>query len=403
MATDDLAKLTPDLASLGWNDLLDDWAATVDGDGHTLGRVARVSRGFSLVFTGGNAVLAASASTHTRTEMAPATGDFVSIGYDADDGPYIAEISPRTSSLMRRASGRVPEPQVLAANIDYVFVMHGLDRPLNLRRIERQLVISWDSGAEPIVLLTKSDTMTDGDADSGTQALSRIVDEVASVAADVPVVTVSTMNGDGVDRVGEMLDGHRTAAMFGLSGIGKSTLVNVLSGGVVQRTGEVRAADRRGRHTTVTRDLIPIPDRGFIIDTPGIREIGLWQSYDGLARTFPTITEAAATCRFADCDHREEPDCGVRAALAEQATTQQRVDHWRELTAELALQEDQLEEFERRMESRDRAEAERQRDGERQTKRPGNQDRRQQNSRRRANRQQGNSAGGDRRRRNKGR
>lgn len=391
MALDDLSRLAPDLKSLGWTEQLDQWVSGLEADDYTLGRVARVSRGFSLIFTGGDAVLAASASTHTRTELAPATGDFVAVRHDPDDGPYIDDISPRTSALLRRAAGRVPEPQVLAANIDHVFVMHGLDRPLNLRRIERQLVISWDSGAEPVILLTKSDTV---DGDDRAEILS----DVTAVAGEVPVVAVSTVTGDGVDRLEEMLSEQRTAAMFGLSGIGKSTLVNLLSGGVIQRTGEVRATDNRGRHTTVTRDLIPIPDRGLIIDTPGIREIGLWQSYEGLARTFPAIEEAASTCRFADCNHNEEPDCGVQAALAEGLITSERVDHWRELHAELELQEEQLEEFERRMESRARADAERQRDGERQTKRPGSEDRRQQNSRRQANRRQGRSGGRSRRR-----
>ncbi len=380
MALDDLGRLAPDLHSLGWTSDHDSWAAGLDGNPEILGRVARVSRGYSLVFTDGDAVMAASSSTHTRTDLAPATGDFVAIQDDQDDGPYIADISPRASALVRRASGRVPEPQVLAANIDLVFVMHGLDRPVNLRRIERQLVISWDSGAQPVILLTKSDVAEDRDT---------TVESVVDIAGDVPVIAMSTVTGEGVDQMEALLTGQTTAAMFGLSGIGKSTLVNLLSGGVVQRTGEVRAADRRGRHTTVTRDLIPIPDRGLIIDTPGIREIGLWQSYEGMERTFPLIEAAAATCRFADCYHNEEPGCGVRSALNDGTIADDRVDHWKELRAELELQEEQLDEFERRMESRARADAERQRDGERQTKRPSNRDRRQQDTRRKANRRQG--------------
>ncbi len=380
MALDDLGRLAPDLHSLGWTTEHDAWAADLGDEPGTLGRVARVSRGYSLVFTDGDAVMAASSSTHTRTDLAPATGDFVAVHDDQDDGPYIADISPRTSALMRRASGRVPEPQVLAANIDLVFVMHGLDRPINLRRIERQLVISWDSGAQPVILLTKADV---------ADARDETVESVVAVAGDVPVITLSNVTGEGVDEMEGLLTEQTTAAMFGLSGIGKSTLVNRLSGGIVQRTGEVRAADRRGRHTTVTRDLIPIPGHGLIIDTPGIREIGLWQSYEGMERTFPRIEEAAISCRFADCNHDEEPGCAVRAALAEGRISQDRLEHWQQLRAELELQEQQLEEFERRMESRARADAERERDGERQAKRPSDQDRRQQNTRRKANRRQG--------------
>ena len=368
--------MTPDLASLGWTDELDQWAdgiAADDGTGEgTRGRVARVSRGFSLVFTGGQAVLAASDSTRTRAEMAPATGDYVVVA-DGSDGPeadgshdadpYILDIAPRTTALARRASGRIPEPQVLAANLDSVFVMHGLDRPTNLRRIERQLVVSWDSGATPVVVLTKSDQVTDRDE------LKRTIDSVAEAAPGVSVIAVSTVTGEGMDEVEARVPEGSTVALMGLSGIGKSTLVNLLSGGQVQRTGEVRAADQRGRHTTVTRDLIPIPGRGHIIDTPGIREIGLWQAYDGMARAFPELAEAAAQCRFADCGHEAEPGCGVRDGLASGAIAERRFDHWRELMAELELQESQLEEFARRAESRDKADANRRRDAERPNRR----------------------------------
>ncbi|MEM9565897.1 MAG: ribosome small subunit-dependent GTPase A [Actinomycetota bacterium] len=364
---DDLARLTPDLASLGWDDELGDWATEVMADVEhepaqiVRGRIAQVSRGYSLVFTGADAVLAASASIRSQAETDPATGDFAVVvdggsGDAADDGPVLAAIAPRRSALMRRAAGRVPEPQVLAANVDDVFVMHGLDRELNIRRIERQLVVAWQSGAEPVVVLTKADASDDVDD---------AVASVRAVAPGVEVLAVSTVSGRELDRVTERVAPGRTVAMLGLSGIGKSTLVNALTDGVVQRTGEVRASDGRGRHTTVTRDLIPVPDGGFIIDTPGIREIGLWQAYDGLDRTFPEIAGEVMRCRFADCEHRSEPGCAVQAALADGLIPHRRLEHWRDLLAELALQEQQLEEFARRSESRDRAEAERRRDDER--------------------------------------
>jgi ribosome biogenesis GTPase len=280
-----------------------------------------------------------------------------------EDGTHIVDIAPRWSALARRAAGRVPEPQVLAANIDRVFVMHGLDRDLNLRRIERQLVVSWDSGATPVVVLTKADIVGGPDGD-----LDEIVTEVEAVAPGATVLAVSMVTGRGMDDIESLVTANTTVALLGLSGIGKSTLVNLLSGGQVQRTGEVRAADRRGRHTTVTRDLIPVPGHGLIIDTPGIREIGLWQAYDGLALAFPEIHQAAAECRFTNCAHDNEPGCGVQAALASGAIEVRRLEHWRELMAELALQETQLEEFARRAESRDRADAESRRDSERKRK-----------------------------------
>ncbi len=354
--------MTPDLSSLGWNDELEQWAAEVDARA-VKGRVARVSRGYSLVFTGGDAVLAASDSTRTRTELAPATGDYVVVQDSDSDGPHIVDIAARTTALTRRAPGRVPEAQVLATNIDSVFVMHGLDRPVNLRRIERQLVVAWASGALPVVVLTKADEVDDRDQ------LQNLVDELAAAAPGVAIVAVSTISGEGIDEIESRIPVGSTVALMGLSGIGKSTLVNLLSGGQVQRTGEVRAADRRGRHTTVTRDLIPIPGRGLIIDTPGIREIGLWQAYTGLDLAFPEIAEATARCRFADCAHEAEPGCGVRDGLAQGSIEERRLDHWRELMAELELQETQLEEFARRAESRDRADANRRRDAERPNRR----------------------------------
>ncbi len=355
---DDLAQLTPDLNALGWNDELEQWSlehlpADVDG---LRGRIARVSRGFSLVFTGGDAVLAASGSMRTSSESAPATGDYVVVIEDPEDGPSLAAIAPRRSALTRRAAGRIPEPQVLASNIDDVFVMQGLDLDINLRRIERQLVVSWESGAEPIVVLTKADQIDDP---------SEAIAEVSAIAPGVAVIATSTVDGRGMEEIAERVSGDRTVAMMGLSGIGKSTLVNELTDGVVQRTGEVRAADRRGRHTTVTRDLIPIPNGGFMIDTPGIREIGLWQAYEGMAKTFPEISEEIADCRFADCEHVNEPDCAVQAALADGLIPERRLEHWRDLLAELQLQDTQLEEYARRSESRDRADAERRRDAER--------------------------------------
>ncbi|MGI9613723.1 MAG: ribosome small subunit-dependent GTPase A [Acidimicrobiales bacterium] len=375
---DDLALLTPDLASLGWTADLDDWSAELaQGNPElTFGRLARVSRGFSLVFTGGDAILAASSSERSTLLEAPATGDFVAVADDEADGPSIFAIAPRASALQRRAAGRIPEPQTLAANVDAVFVMHGLDRPMNVRRLERLLVVAWDSGAQPIVVLTKADTVDDETRD---QAVAM----AEGAAPGVAVVPVSVTSGQNVERITAFFDGNRTVALMGLSGIGKSTLVNELSDGRVQRTGEVRAADRRGRHTTVTRDLIPLPMGGLVIDAPGVREIGLWQAYVGLDKTFPEIAEAATNCRFTDCNHEAEPGCAVRERIADGAIAAGRLAHWRELHAELDLQESQLEEFARRSESRDRAEVENARDGARPSRKSRKQSGRKSGSRKR--------------------
>ncbi len=376
-ALDDLAQLTPTLASLGWTDEHERWAAEViaglEAPGETIrGRLARVSRGFSLVFTGGDALLAASGTGRTGLDEAPATGDFAVVRDDPDDGPILAAIAPRTTALCRRAPGRNPGPQVLAANAEAVFVMHGLDRELNLRRLERQLVVAWDSGAEPVVVLTKADAVSD------PAELDRLLAEVAAVAEGVEVLAISVVTGQNLDRLRAVLAAHRTVALLGLSGIGKSSLVNTLSNGAVQLTGEVRAGDRKGRHTTVTRDLIPLPLAGLgpgpgpgaaaspearlVIDTPGVREIGLWQAHEGLAKAFPEIEAVSLTCRFANCTHEGEPGCAVRSAVAQGRIAPRRLEHYRELEAELDDQDRALEEQSRRTEARARADAEDTRD-----------------------------------------
>lgn len=344
--TDPLAQLAPSLDQLGWTDELGEWAKSIP-DSNGFGRIGRTSRGYCLVFTGGIGVMVASSSVRTDTGLAPATGDYVTFGdSDEGEGPAITAIADRRTALTRRAPGRVPTAQVLASNIDDVFVMHGLDRPINLRRLERQLVIAWESGATPFVLLTKADEVRDP---------SEAVDSIARITPGVEVLAISTVSGRNIDRVAERFTGTRSVALLGLSGIGKSTLVNELSDGLVQRTAEVRAVDRRGRHCTVSRDLVPLPKGGVVVDTPGIREIGLWQAYRGLELTFPELAEAIRSCRFSDCGHINEPGCAVRAGLTDGTIAERRLTHWNELHAELELQETQLEEHDRRSESRTKA------------------------------------------------
>jgi len=360
---DDLARVLPDLGSLAWTDeherWKDDWITERErnNDDHpssdlppvTPGRIAQVARGYSVVFVGGEAVLAASSSQRTRGGLAPATGDFALVEDHPQDGPSVVSIANRRTALARRSPGRFPEMQVLAANIDTVLILHGLDRAINERRLERELVVAADSGAEPVVVLTKADTIKD---------LDQRLEAVTTIAGGFSVVAISSITGEGLTNLAPYLTPHSTTALFGASGVGKSSLVNALSNGTVQRTGEVRATDQRGRHTTVTRDLIPLPGGALIVDTPGIREIGLWQAYDGLAQTFPEITAAMEHCGFRDCAHEHEPSCGVQAEIERGRILERRIEHYRQLAAELALQEEQLTEAARIAESHQRADAE---------------------------------------------
>jgi len=216
--------------------------------------------------------------------------------------------------------------QVIAANVDTVFLVSGLDSDFNLRRIERALVAVWDTGAQPVVVLTKSDLS----ADVGNQ-----VEAVEAIAAGAPVHAVSSKKGIGLEALGPYRRRGSTIALLGSSGAGKSTLINRLLGWDRQDTGAVRERDSRGRHTTTKRELIVLPDGGVLVDTPGLRELQLWEGEGGLDAVFADVTADASACRFRDCTHREEPGCAVRAAWAAGGVTPERVESYRKLQREL--------------------------------------------------------------------
>jgi ribosome biogenesis GTPase / thiamine phosphate phosphatase len=287
------------------------------------GRIARVDRDRAVVATADAMVTATSADL-------PAVGDWVALTPPPAEGmPRIEAILPRWSELSKRGSGPIPSPQVVAANVDVAFIVVGLDRDPSPNRIERELVVAWESGARPIVVLNKADASDDAEREG---------DAVRDRIGLVDVLVVSAKTGEGVELLTEALRPARTGVLLGPSGVGKSTLVNAIVGDDVAVTGEVRESDHRGRHTTTFRSLMPIPRGGVLLDTPGVRSISLWDVEDGIALTFPEIEELVDSCRFGDCAHDTEPGCAVKEALADGRIDPARFESWDKLQRELAYE-----------------------------------------------------------------
>ena len=248
----------------------------------------------------------------TAREEFPAVGDFVLIRYNASGESGIVKVLPRTSKFSRTDfSGRgsyakTVYEQVVATNFDYVFIMVSLNRDFNLNRISRYLSASWQSGGTPIIILTKADLVDD---------FSEAVEVTMSVAPSVPVLAISTRTSFGLERLSEFLLPGKTIVFLGSSGVGKSSLLNHLVGKDIMTTGTIRESDSRGRHTTTHRQMVRLPSGALIIDTPGMRELGLWNAVDSIGERFTDIERLFDECRFNDCTHTNEPGCAVLAAL----------------------------------------------------------------------------------------
>jgi ribosome biogenesis GTPase / thiamine phosphate phosphatase len=258
----------------------------------------------------------------------PAVGDWVAHSADATaERAQIQAVLPRTSVMVRRAAGKQTVEQVIAANVDVLYLVSSLNGDLNPQRMERYLTLAWESGASPVVVLTKADLCADLDS-----ALAL----VEAVTFGVPMHLTSAPTGQGFEAVREHLGENRTGAAVGSSGVGKSTLINHLLGDERLATRDIRL-DGRGRHTTTHRELVVLPGGGCIIDTPGMRELQLWDAADGLERAFEDFEELAAHCRFNDCRHETEPGCAVQAAIAEGKLEPGRLESYRKLQRELAF------------------------------------------------------------------
>jgi ribosome biogenesis GTPase len=262
---------------------------------------------------------------------APAcAGDFVLVSVSDPAAPVVTEVLPRLSSLVRHAAGNRTQPQTLAANMDDVFVTVTAGRDVSLTRIERFLALAWESGATPVVVLTKADLLPPG-------AGGPLLTAAMGAAPGAAVHLVSAVTGDGIDDLSERLAPGRTAALIGSSGAGKSSLLNALAGTDVAATRQVRDADGKGRHTTAWRELVVLGRGGAVIDTPGLRGLGMWLDEGGLDAAFADITELALDCRFTDCRHDTEPGCAVTAAIEAGVLEGRRLASYRKLEREAAF------------------------------------------------------------------
>jgi ribosome biogenesis GTPase len=290
------------------------------------GRVARPDKGSFLVLTAEGPLRAevSGALRHAAGDdptALPTVGDWVAVR----DGALVDAVLPRRTAFVRHGAANVTAGQVLAANVDVVFVVVALATAPNLRRLERFLALAWESGAQPVVLLTKADLCEDLDA---------VLADVVSAAPGAPVHAVCSLTGEGVDDVRSHLAPGRTCVLLGASGVGKSTLANRLLGATYLATTAIRD-DGKGRHTTTHRELVPLPGGAVLIDTPGLRGLQLWDAEDGLDKAFSEVEALFGGCRFGDCAHESEPGCAVRAALEDGTLEPRRWESYRKLQREL--------------------------------------------------------------------
>jgi ribosome biogenesis GTPase len=324
------------LTELGWDDFFDDEFRRVAIPDTVPARVILQHKDLCIVQGEyGEMAVTVSGRLRHRAETGyryPAVGDWVAILPQPEENKGVIQaVLPRKSNFSRQAAGGRTQEQVVAANIDTVFLVSGLDggRNLNMRRIERYLTLAWNSGARPVIILNKADLCPD---------IAPVIVEAEGIAPGVPVHAVSATEKSGLDKLWSYLTKGNTVALLGQSGVGKSAIINTLVGTERMRVKAVRESDRQGRHTTTHRELIMLPGGGAVIDTPGMREIQLRGDEEGLRDAFDDIEQLAKHCRFSDCRHDNEPRCAVREAIETGVLDPARFESYRRLQRELRHQ-----------------------------------------------------------------
>lgn len=302
-------------------------------DINTLGRVVGQYRDLYKIYTNDGEIIATlSGSNYHKSNKSdfPVVGDWVKYErYNKDSNAIINKVCDRKTVLSRKQAGKKEEEQLIAANIDIIFIVTSLNHDFNPRRLERYLTIAWDSGAKPIIILNKSDLSND---------IDKYIKEVEEIAFNTPYIVSSCVNQSGLDEIKDKIKPDKTAVLIGSSGVGKSSIINYLLDNEKQNVQTIREDDDKGRHTTTNRELFIIPSGGVIIDTPGMREIQLWVNKDSLGQVFNEIESLAKNCKFNDCSHTHEPGCAVKKAIEDNNLSKERLENYFKMQREIEYQ-----------------------------------------------------------------